>query len=295
MLSQHFKYSEDDVASIVMDLLSASSLWIMARQQWLIGKIRSILTGEHAPALDSLYQFDEALINSIALPDHLMTDFISAKNMLENVWLETTKINHPLSGLSLFEQLNAYQQQAHHFLLVAKEFNQYLWHELTMRDALTGAWSRLALKASLTQQLQHVSREHHPCTIALLDHDKFKQINDQWEHNAGDEVLAETAKIIQHHLRPSDKLYRYDGDKWLILMPNTNSSVARATIARIQAIISSHRFNAGGAQAIYVTFSFGIAECTQFTNMHDWIAAAGKDLYSLKTFSVRWHGQIAWT
>lgn len=139
MLSQHFKYPEDDIASNAMDLLSASGLWIMARQQWLIGKIRSILTGEHAPALDSLYQFDEALIHSIALPDYLMTDFISAKNMLENVWLETTKINHPLSGLSLFEQLNAYQQQAHHFLQVANEFNQHLWHKLTMRDALTGA------------------------------------------------------------------------------------------------------------------------------------------------------------
>lgn len=120
-----------------------------------------------------------------------------------------------------------------------------------------------------------------------MDHDKFKQINDQWGHNAGDEVLAETAKIIQHHLRPNDKLFRYDGDEWLILMPNTNSSVAQTTIARIQAIISSHSFKADGAQAIYATFSFGIAQCAQFTNMRDWIAAAVKDLYLLKTASVR--------
>lgn len=286
MLSRHFKYSEDDVASNVMDLLSASSLWIMARHQWLIGKMRSILTGEHAPTLDSLYQFDEALLGSIALPDHLMIDFISAKSTLENVWAETTKINHPLSDLSLFEQLNAYQQQAHHFLLVAKEFNQHLWHEFTMHDALTGAWSRLTLKASLTQELHRVSREHHPSTIALLDHDKFKQINDQWGRNAGDEVLAETAKIIQHHLRPGDKLFRYGGDEWLILMPNSNSMLAQATIMRIQVIMNSHRFNADGEQAIYATFSFGIAECLQFTNTTDWIAAADKDLYKLKTVSV---------
>lgn len=286
MLSKHLKYSEDDIASNVMDLLSASSLWIMARHQWLIGKMRSILTGEHAPALDSLYQFDEALLGGIALPDHLMADFIREKNTLENVWLETTKINHPLSGLSLFEQLNAYQQQAHHFLFVAKEFNQHLLHELTMRDALTGAWSKLTLKASLTQELHRVSREHQPCTIALLDHDKFKQINDQWGHNMGDEVLAETAKIIQHHLRPGDKLFRYDGDEWLILMPNTNNIVARTTIARIQAIINSHRFKSDGEQAIYATFSFGIAECMQFTNTQDWVAAADKDLYSHKTVIV---------
>lgn len=289
MLVKQFKYGEDDLASNVMDLLSATSLWSMARHQWLIGKMRSILTGEHPPALDSLYQFDEAVLGRIALPDHMMADFISAKNILENVWIETTKINHPLSGLSLFEQLNAYQQQAHHFLEVAKEFNQHLWHELTMRDALTGAWSRLTLKASLTQALHrakrenHDKREHHPCSIALLDHDKFKQINDQWGHNAGDEVLAETAKIIQHHIRPGDKLFRYGGDEWLILMPNTNSTLAQATIARIQAIINSHRFNADGAEAIYATFSFGIAECAQFTNTQEWIAAADKDLYKLKT------------
>jgi diguanylate cyclase (GGDEF)-like protein len=279
------KYSEDDIASNVMDLLSASSLWIMVRHQWLIGKMRSILTGEHAPALDSLYQFDEALLGNIALPDNLMTDFISKKSVLESVWLETTKINHPLSGLSLFEQLNVYQQQAHHFLFVAKEFNQHLWHEFTMRDALTGAWSRLTLKTSLMQELHRIGRQQSPSTIALLGQDKFKEINDQWGHNAGDAVLAETAKIIQHNLRPSDKLFRYGGDEWLILMPNTNSKLAQTIIARIQTIMINHQFDAVGKQPIQSSFSFGLAQCTQFNNTQDWIAAADKDLYSGKTVS----------
>lgn len=286
MLVKQLKYAEDDVASNVMDLLSATSLWIMARHQWLIGNMRSILTGEHAPALDGLYQFDENLLDSIALPDHMMADFTSAKNVLETVWIETTKISHPLSGLSLFQQLNDYQQQAHHFLEVAKEFNQHLWHEVTMRDALTGAWSRLTLKASLTQALHRAKREFHPCAIALLDHDKFKQINDRWGHNAGDDVLAETAKIIQNNLRPSDKLFRYGGDEWLILMPNTHFNLAQAIITRIQTIMNNHRFNAGGEPTIYASFSFGIAESGHFTNTQDWIAAADKDLFTPKTASV---------
>lgn len=277
------KYSEDDIASNVMDLLSASSQWIMVRHQWLLSKMRSILTGEHAPALESLYQFEDALLANITLPENLMADFISSKNALEKVWLETAKVNQPLSGLSLFEQLNAYQQQAHYFLLEAKEFNQRLWHELTMRDALTGAWSRLTLKASLAHEQNRAERQNFPCTIALLDQDKFKKINDHWGHNVGDAVLAETAKIIQNNLRPTDKLFRYGGDEWLILMPNTNSDSAQAIITRIQTLISNHTFETGGEPHIHSTFSFGIAECTAFTNTQDWIAAADKDLFRFKT------------
>lgn len=81
----NMKYSEDDIASNVMDLLSASSLWIMVRHQWLLSKMRSLLTGEHAPALESLYQFEDALLANITLPENLMADFISSKNALEKV------------------------------------------------------------------------------------------------------------------------------------------------------------------------------------------------------------------
>ena len=212
-----------------------------------------------------------------------MTDFISSKNALEKVWLEATKANQPLSGLSLFEQLNAYQQQAHHFLSEAKEFNPQLWHELTMRDALTGARSRLTLKASLAHEHNRAERQRYPCTIALLDHDKFKKINDHWGHNVGDVVLAETARIIQDNLRPTDKLFRYGGDEWLILMPYTNCKSAQGVITRIQTLISNHAFEADGEQHIHATFSFGIAECKAFRTMQDWIGAADKDLFRYKT------------
>ena len=280
-------YSDEDIANNTMNLLSATSTWILVRHQWLMTKIRSILTGEACPSLVHLYQFDAITADHSKLPDNLGHSFNKVKHRLEVVWAQTVKSHHPSSGLSVFDQLNLFQVQAHQFMHESKELNQQLWRDFTMRDPLTGTLTRLTLKSTLLQEMNRSKRHLHDCSIALIDQNKFKYINDEWGHHTGDKVLITTAQLIQKNLRTEDKLFRYGGDEWLILMPNINSSVARATIARIQAIISSHRFKADGEQAINAIFSFCIAECAQFTNMHDWIAAADKDLYSLKTASVR--------
>ncbi len=275
-------YSEEDVASNSMNLLSATSTWILVRHQWLMSKMRSILTGELCPPLQHLYQFDAIKVDHSKLPDNLGQSFSTIKQRLESVWAQTVKIHHPSSGLSVFDQLNLFQVQAHQFMHESKELNQQLWRDFTMRDPLTGTLTRLTLKSCLSQELTRSKRHQQDCAIALIDQDKFKYINDEWGHQIGDEVLVKTAQLIQHNLRAGDKLFRYGGDEWLILMPNTDRKKATLILKRIQKVKAEYSHQANAHVQFNSTFSFGIAEGAQYDNVLNWIHAADQHLYKAK-------------
>lgn len=273
---------KQDIASHTMNLLSATSTWILVRHQWLITKMRSILTGEPSPSLQDLYQFDSLNLHDLHLPENLLVSFMHIKERLENGWNDTVSIHHPLSGLSIFDQLNIFQQQAHLFMQESKELNQELWRDFTMRDPLTGALTRLTLKSSLLEELNRNKRHQHACTIALIDQNKFKKINDDWGHVIGDQVLANTASLIQQNLRFGDKLFRYGGDEWLILMPNTDQEKAGLMLERIQKIVANFQHTTSNQIKFQSSFNFGIAQCCLYENVDDWIAAADSDLYIAK-------------
>ena len=275
-------YSEEDIANNTMNLLSATSTWILVRHQWLMSTMRSILTGELSPPLQHLYHFDTVTSDYLKLPENLGQSFTKIKQRLEYVWEETLQAHHPSSGLSIFDQLNLFQVQAHLFMHESKELNQQLWRDFTMRDPLTGTLTRLTLKPCLVQELNRSQRHQHACSVALIDQNKFKYINDQWGHHMGDLVLVKTAQLIQKNLRITDKLFRYGGDEWLILMPNTNQKKANIILKRIQKITGGFKHTTGNQTEFSCTFNFGIAECGQHDNVDDWVAAADQSLYKAK-------------
>ncbi|MES2501175.1 MAG: diguanylate cyclase [Pseudomonadota bacterium] len=275
-------YSDEDIANNTMNLLSATSTWILVRHQWLMTKMRSILTGEPCPSLVHLFQFDAIVADHLKLPDNLGHSFNKVRHRLEVVWDQTVKSHHPSSGLSVFDQLNLFQVQSHQFMHESKELNQQLWRDFTMRDPLTGTLTRLTLKSTLLQEMNRSKRHLHDCSIALIDQNKFKYINDEWGHHTGDKVLITTAQLIQKNLRAEDKLFRYGGDEWLILMPNTNRKKANLILKRIQKITAAFSHQANDQVQFNSTFNFGIAECAQYDNVHDWIDAADQSLYKAK-------------
>lgn len=284
--------SEDDIASNALSLLGASSTWVLVRHQWLIDNMRSILTGEPPPPLEHLYEFDMIIPKDLKLPDNLIVSFLQIKHTLETLWHNTVKATHPLSGQTLLEQLDQYQLRAHHFMQSTKEANQRLWHEFTMRDSLTGAWSRLTLQAHLTQELKRYKRYLTPCTIVLLDQNKFKSINDRWGHVTGDQVLAKTANIIENNLRINDQLFRYGGDEWLVLMPATTASIAEAAMRRISQHMEAYAFKSPTGDIFHAGFSYGVAESGSYASIDDWISAADRDLYKNKQLLISKNASI---
>jgi len=102
-----------------------------------------------------------------------------------------------------------------------------------VRDTLTGAFSRSGGEEVLELQFSIASRSGAKLSIAFLDLDHFKSINDQYGHEAGDVVLANMADNVARHLRRSDVLIRWGGEEFLVIMPDTSLTQAEAAMVRL--------------------------------------------------------------
>ncbi len=280
---------QEDIVSHghALDLISATGMWLLARHQWLINSMRCLLTGEKTQSTTVLPSFGEIIPKHISLPDLLMNRFNEISHNLESLWDETAKSIQPMSGLTLFEQLDNYQMLAYQFMVASKEAQQQLIHEFAMRDTLTGVLNRLTLMRNLDDQLARAKQNNLPASIALLDQNDFKAINDQYGHVVGDATIAITADIISKNLRPHDQLYRYGGDEWLIIMPATPLTSAKQAIDRIYKYYSSHAFESRHKEKFFTSFSYGIAESNNDLTSEQWIAEADMRLYANKVNTIK--------
>ncbi|MGH8127608.1 MAG: diguanylate cyclase [Gammaproteobacteria bacterium] len=100
-------------------------------------------------------------------------------------------------------------------------------------DSLTGAFNRTYFNMRLVEELQRAHRYRHPLTLAIVDIDHFKHINDTFGHDFGDKVLILIALRLKRGLRASDLLFRHGGDELAVLMPETSAQDAHQVLARI--------------------------------------------------------------
>lgn len=130
--------------------------------------------------------------------------------------------------------------------------------EQAIRDPLTGLHNRRYLNETLPRELARAKHEGYTLTVAMIDIDHFKQINDTWGHPAGDEVIKALAKLLQERFREGDILCRFGGEEFLLLMPHLPLKVAfsRVDSTRLDFAEASIETAAGQIQA---TVSIGIA------------------------------------
>ena len=98
---------------------------------------------------------------------------------------------------------------------------------LLREDALTGLLNRRAILSRLGGTISGARRHGHPLSIAMVDLDNFKQVNDTHGHAAGDEVLIAAVRAMRTHLRAEDALGRLGGEEFLVLLPDTQAGAAR--------------------------------------------------------------------
>ncbi len=274
---------KENISNNALTLLAESSKWTLARHQWLVDNMHSILMDESPPSFDKLYKFNDIVSKNAKLTDDLNHHFNLVKATLESMWEDTISASQPVSGLTMHDQLGNYQRLTHNFLALVQEANQELWQEYATRNFLTGTWARLKLQSCLSQALEHAKQHKIACSIALLDQNKFKSINDQWGHATGNEALVKTATLIEKNLRRKDKVFRCGHDEWLILMPDVGTILAENIMQRIAAVFEIHEFEYKEGEVFKSTFFHGIAEAANANTAEEWILAADAHLYSHKT------------
>ena len=137
---------------------------------------------------------------------------------------------------------------------------RFLHQELTRQatlDALTGINNRRNFMALVQDEAYRATRYGQPLSLAVVDLDHFKRVNDTFGHHAGDLVLRHFCAVCMADLRQSDAIGRIGGEEFAILMPNTTAADARAVIERIRQTLADSMVLEGGAE-IRITGSFGL-------------------------------------
>lgn len=141
-------------------------------------------------------------------------------------------------------------------LWLQEELRESLRH-LAATDALTGVMNRHGLLPLLQREFARAGRHACPLSVALVDIDRFKAVNDQHGHAAGDAVLVEFASALKTHARTTDLVARWGGEEFLIVLPDTDATGAKTVVERLRTR------GRGGAGALPVTFSAGIASTAE--------------------------------
>ena len=146
-------------------------------------------------------------------------------------------------------------------------------------DELTGAFNRKYLKATFGRFMSRLERSGESFTIALLDIDHFKQLNDTFGHAYGDEVLHRVAEEVRQAIRSSDELIRYGGEEFLILLNVSDRAVIDAVLERVRSRIEHLTF----PYEHQVTVSIGYTRvCQPGQTLNEWCTYADEALYKAK-------------
>jgi len=170
------------------------------------------------------------------------------------------------------------QQQIDAHTLSLRHANQRL-DELANTDGLTGVHNRRHF-FELTLDLLARAGPAETC-IALFDLDRFKQINDTWGHQAGDDVLRGAIGVIQHYCRQHDLLGRYGGEEFVLCLAGTSLDQAWEAIERIRIALEKTPIM-HAEQAIRVTASIGVALHRPGESIEAWLSRADGALYEAK-------------
>jgi len=152
---------------------------------------------------------------------------------------------------------------------------------LLREDPLTGALNRRGLDQAFQRESARAMRMGSILSVALIDLDDFKRLNDTHGHAAGDRALAHVSAITRLCLRPNDSLARYGGEEFLLLLPDTALMPAVAAVQRVQQALGDAPVECDGAR-LTQTFSAGVAQQCREEPFGSLIARADSALYQAK-------------
>ncbi len=155
--------------------------------------------------------------------------------------------------------------------------------QLTITDDATGLFNVRHLYDVMSQELERCKRDSTQVSLAFLDLDRFKQVNDQHGHLVGSELLARTGQRLRELSRDQDLCFRYGGDEFVILMPQTGSQEGLAQAVRLHRKLMATKFKIKCGLELSVSASVGLSTApTDGDAVHAIIGAADDRMYTVK-------------
>jgi diguanylate cyclase (GGDEF)-like protein len=213
-----------------------------------------------------------ALLSVICVERSLVTVLLGApQNFMQRDALQTSTMVINLACVAMFGLC---------FVVMAGQELIACSQAESERDPLSRALNRRGIEARLEVELKRSSRNRQRLSVALVDIDYFKVINDTLGHAGGDEAIRQVARLMADYLRDIDFVGRYGGDEFLMVLPHAGIENASAAVERIAAAVDDQILIGGGQR---LTLSIGVTEASPDEDAITLIARADQALYLAKS------------
>jgi diguanylate cyclase (GGDEF)-like protein/PAS domain S-box-containing protein len=169
-----------------------------------------------------------------------------------------------------------------------KRMHEALWNserrykELSITDDLTGLYNVRHFYAQLKSEVDRASRYHRPLSLLMMDLDDFKNYNDRYGHLDGDKVLAGLGVMIRESTRRTDSGYRYGGEEFVLILPETPARYASIIAERLRMKLKNQVFSPVHGEKAQITASIGISEYVPGEEISEFIKRADRGMYLAK-------------
>jgi diguanylate cyclase (GGDEF)-like protein len=243
-------------------------------------EINIILTDIKLPGIDGI-QFTKKIREKCNTDVIVMTGYISEYSYEDAIKSGASDlIFKPVKLNELLLRINRVLRERS--LLDQQEKMIKKLERLTIEDPLTGLYNSRHLFIQLDKEIKRSDRYLHSISLMFIDVDNFKSINDAYGHMIGDKILSLTGKRIQECLRSNDTAYRFAGDEFTIMLPETNLSEAKIVADRILAKFDDDTLMVDDKEITKFTLSIGIAEYQRNEGIEQFLHRADVIMYEAK-------------
>ncbi|MBC7329899.1 GGDEF domain-containing protein [bacterium] len=276
-------------------LIEGDKVSILAERGF-INSFGSINLSTDLPAIRQIIETKKPIFSNDLEKDGALAGCVPAGCRAKSLLCVPVLINNEVKGIIHLDSIekNAFDEEDLNFVQVlAKETaiaieRSLLYEEiknLSVTDTLTNLFNRRRMEEDLRNELERSKRYTRPLSILMIDIDHFKNYNDHHGHQKGDELLREIAKLLRRNLRAIDKVYRYGGEEFLVMLPEVDKEGALACAERLRKKTEQEPFE-GEEQSQpsgKITISIGVASYPlDGDSIEKLIEAADSALYRAK-------------
>ena len=292
-IDQHFRLQIDEEPSIgdILPLLRDLGTGLVNHSQWVKVLHRTLICNELPQENDmsddahQLCKFGKwyySLSDSDFKDDPGFVETGSLHIEVHNKARELLKIK--LSGKAISsEAYDNFTDTANEFRVAVQNLQFSLISKVCAVDHLTGVWNRHAMSFMIGKEQERARRSGSGCVLAIMDFDDFKQINDKHGHVAGDRVLKTAMDFFLKRLRKYDVIFRYGGDEFILLFPETNIEHATQLLDRLREELKNMPIMISDSKKINVSVSIGMSEMDGQTPYDETIKLADHALIEAKS------------